>query len=75
MPGEKERPRLTVLQNFKDINRVLTSNFLKNRENNSSQQRHASDIKPDNKLETSITNDITNIMKRMQSPRSFNTSL
>jgi hypothetical protein len=37
MPGEKERPRLTVLQNFKDINRVLTSNFLKNRENNSSQ--------------------------------------
>lgn len=71
MPGEKERPRLTVLQNFKDISRVLTSNFLKNVENNSTKTRHASDIKPDNKLETTVTNEITILMKKMQSPRSF----
>jgi len=32
MPGEKEKSRLTVLQNFKEINRIMTSNFLKNKQ-------------------------------------------
>jgi hypothetical protein len=31
MPGEKEIPRLTVLQNFKEINRIITNTFLKNK--------------------------------------------
>lgn len=32
MPGDKEKSRLTVLQNFKEINRIMTSNFLKNKQ-------------------------------------------
>lgn len=32
MPHQKEFPRLTVLQNFKEINRIMTSNFLKNKQ-------------------------------------------
>jgi hypothetical protein len=31
LPSEHERPRLSVLQNFKDINRMLRSNFLQNK--------------------------------------------
>ena len=31
MPGKEENSRLTVLQNFKEINRIMTSNFLKNK--------------------------------------------
>ena len=31
MPHVKEFPRLTVLQNFKEINRIMTSNYLKNK--------------------------------------------
>jgi len=31
MAGPTEKSRLTVLQNFKEINRIMTSNFLKNK--------------------------------------------
>lgn len=32
MAHQKEFPRLTVLQNFKEINRIMTSNFRKNKQ-------------------------------------------
>ena len=32
MPTSKEFPRLSVLQNFKEINRIMTSTFLKNKQ-------------------------------------------
>lgn len=31
MPHKAENPRLTVLQNFKEINRIMTSTFIKNK--------------------------------------------
>lgn len=31
MPSKSEKPRLTVLQNFKEINRIMTSTFIKNK--------------------------------------------
>ena len=31
MPGKEENPRLTVLQNFREINRIMTSQFMKNK--------------------------------------------
>jgi hypothetical protein len=31
MPSKSEKPRLTVLQNFKEINRIMTSTFMKNK--------------------------------------------
>lgn len=31
MPGEKEEPRRTILQNFQMINRIMTRNFMENK--------------------------------------------
>ena len=33
LPGEKEKPRYTVLKNFKEINRIMTSTFVKGKLN------------------------------------------
>lgn len=35
LPGEKEKPRYTVLKNFKEINRIMTSTFVKGKMNES----------------------------------------
>ena len=32
MPSGSEKPRLTVLQNFKEISRIMTSTFMKNKQ-------------------------------------------
>lgn len=32
MPSVNERPRLTVLQNFKEISRIMTNTFIKNKQ-------------------------------------------
>lgn len=32
LPTETEKPRLTVLHNFKEISRIMTNNFLKHKE-------------------------------------------
>ena len=32
MPNKDENPRLTVLQNFKEINRIMTNTFIKNKQ-------------------------------------------
>jgi len=32
MPSNLEKPRLTVLKNFKEISRIMTSTFMKNKQ-------------------------------------------
>jgi len=76
MPGKQENSRLTVLQNFKEINRIMTSNFLKNK---SLEQKYKSRIPRDvlekKGVEDQATSTMTSIMKKMHSPRNFTSPL
>ena len=72
MPGKEENSRLTVLQNFKEINRIMTSNFLKNKQlEKKFKSRIPADVMYKKGQEDSATSNMTNIMKKMHSPRNF----
>ena len=72
MPGPHEKSRLTVLQNFKEINRIMTSNFLKNKQLESKyKSRIPNDVLQKKEQEEQATSQMTLIMKKMHSPRNF----
>ena len=72
MPGDKEKSRLTVLQNFKEINRIMTSNFLKNKQLESKYKKGIPrDILQKKEQDEQATSTMTTIMKQMHSPRNF----
>lgn len=72
LPTDKEFPRLSVLQNFKEISRIMTSTFLKNKQlEKKYQSRLPHDMRAKQDQENAVTSQMTGIMKRMHSPRSF----
>lgn len=76
MAGNEEKSRLKVLQNFKDINRIMTSNFLKNKElQKKYNSRIPKDVQKANEADNLATSTMTDIMKKMQSPRNFTSPL
>ena len=76
MPHSKEFPRLSVLQNFKEINRIMTSNFRKNSQlQEKYKQRLPADFAQKMEMEQLATANMINIMKKMHSPRSFTSPL
>lgn len=72
MPGKTEHSRLTVLQNFKEINRIMTSNFLKNKQlEQKYKSRIPQEVLQKKEVEDQATSQMTGIMKKMHSPRNF----
>ena len=72
MPHSKEFPRLSVLQNFKEINRIMTNNFRKNKQlEEKYKQRLPADFAQKMEMEQLATANMINIMKKMHSPRNF----
>ena len=67
MPSQFEQPRMNVISNFKEISRILTGNFLKQKElqakiKNKTMDQDEINIK---KLEDQCTNDMVHIMKKL----------
>ena len=76
MPSKDEESRLKVLKNFKDISRIMTTNFLKNNElKDKYKSRVPDDVKQKQMNENVTVSTMTNIMKKMHSPRSFNSPI
>mmetsp|Transcript_22821 Transcript_22821/g.35133 ORF Transcript_22821/g.35133 Transcript_22821/m.35133 type:complete len:86 (+) Transcript_22821:275-532(+) len=76
MPGKPEKSRFTVLQNFKEINRIMTSNFLKNKQlENKFKTRIPNEVQQKKEADDSATSAMTLIMKQMHSPRNFTSPL
>ena len=75
MPSKGEKPRLTVLQNFKEINRIMTSTFMKNKALEEKYGRIPNDILAKKESEDVASQNMTQIMKKMVSPRTFNGEL
>jgi hypothetical protein len=76
MPGDKEAPRRTILQNFQEINRIVTSNFLKNKNlEQKYKNRIPRDVLQKKELEDIATQNMTQLMKKMHSPRNFTSPL
>ena len=72
MPGKEENPRLTVLQNFREINRIMTTQFLKNKTLESKyKSRIPRDVMEKKAVEDAAAQNMTNVMKKMHSPRQF----
>jgi hypothetical protein len=72
MRHQKEKPRLTVLQNFKEINRIMTNTFMKKKNLESKYKKGVpADVLAKTENEEKIASQMTLIMKKMQSPRNF----
>lgn len=72
MPNTNEKPRLTVLQNFKEISRIMTNTFMKNKH---LEQKYNSRIpieaQTKKEKEDEATETMVRQMKLMVSPRNF----
>lgn len=72
MPTLKERPRLTVLQNFKEISRIMTNTFIKNKQLESKYNtRIPADVLANKEMEDQATENMVRQMRMMISPRNF----
>lgn len=72
MPTGKAFPRLSILQNFKEINRIMTSTFLKNKMLDAKfQGRLPHDYQTKRETELQSCTQLTRIMQKMHSPRNF----
>mgnify|MGYP000070373531 CR=1 FL=1 len=76
MPSTNEQPRLTVLQNFKEISRIMTSTFIKQKDLESKYKKGLPKaLKEVRDAETAATSHMCQIMKKMHSPRNFTSEL
>ena len=51
LPSEFENPRLNILQNFKEINRIMTGSYLKNKE---IEERYRNSTMPEDELQKKL---------------------
>ena len=51
LPTEFENPRLNILQNFKEINRIMTGSYLKNKE---IEERYRNSTMPEDELQKKL---------------------
>lgn len=76
MPGTNEQPRLTVLQNFKEISRIMTSTFIKQKDLESKFKKGLPKAMQEIKdAEAAATSHMCHIMKKMHSPRNFTSEM
>jgi hypothetical protein len=68
LPSDHERPRLQILQNFKDINRMLRSNFLQNKGDRKGMPAGTKDL---HEQEDRAANNMTHQMKQMFNHQRF----
>lgn len=72
MPTYHERPRLTVLQNFKEISRIMTNTYMKNKQLESRYNARVPADELDKKeQEERATQEMINKMKLLISPKKF----
>jgi len=72
MPSKEEKPRMTVLQNFKEINRIVTNTFMKKKDLESKYKKGVpADVLAKTEHEEQVVSNMASIMKKMHSPRNF----
>lgn len=72
MPTYHERPRLTVLQNFKEISRIMTNTYMKNKQLESRYNARVPADELDKKeQEERATQEMISKMKMLISPKKF----
>ena len=63
---------MTVLENFKEINRIMTQTFLKNKQlDKKFANRLPADLRPRREYEENATSQMSQLMKKMHSPKEF----
>lgn len=72
MPTYHEKPRLTVLQNFREISRIMTNTYMKNKQLESRYNaRIPADEMEKKEMEERATQEMIAKMKMLVSPKQF----